>query len=249
MDLATITSDNFNERFIISEIIKNSVFYPAAGIDGSAIECLSNQYCSFVHVDYSTPREVVEPGMRNHFAGVGYDLIGIKHVSRDELTPNGFNPRDFVKNEHERTRLEADFIRDRFNHRNFTPFALWAVYELNPLKTGKTEGKASRFSLLHIGGEACATLEAIYLNNRINPKCVAIISPGEGYGDNWTVFRSPEFRLYQTLHFNTTNNNANMPSELLTNMSLSDDESCFWPNFNFQDRYFADGWLRKYSRI
>ena len=37
-------------------------------------------------------------------------------------------------------------------------------------KTGKTEGKASRFSLLHIGGEACATFEAIYLSNKINPK-------------------------------------------------------------------------------
>jgi hypothetical protein len=102
---------------------------------------------------------------------------------------------------------------------------------------------------MHIGGEACATFEAIYLSNKVNPKCIAIISPGEGYGDNWTIFRDPEFRLYQTLHFNKINNNANMPSELLTNMALSDDDNCFWPNYNYQSRCFADGWLRKYSRI
>ncbi len=40
-----------------------------------------------------------------------------------------------------------------------------------------------------------------------------------------------------------------MPTELLTNMALSDDEICFWPNFNYLGRCFADGWLRKYSRI
>jgi len=244
-----ITKENFQSMFNLRDILEESVFYPAAGIDGSDIECLSNQYCSFIHVDYSTPRDVVEPGMRHHFAGVGYDLIGLKYISKDELTPNGFSPRNFVMNEHERARLEMDFIRDRFDCRNFTPFALWAVYELNPSKTVKTEGKASRFSLMHIGGEACATFEAIYLSNKINPKCIAIISPGEGYGDNWTIFRDPEFRLYQTLYFNTINNQANMPTELLTNMALSDDEICFWPNFNYQGRYFADGWLRKYSRI
>lgn len=244
-----ITKENFQSMFNLKDILRESVFYPASGIDGSDIECLSNQYCSFIHVDYSTPSDVIETGMRHHFVGVGYDLIGLKYVTMDELTPNGFRPRNFVINEHENARLKMDFIKDRFYHKNFTPFAIWAVYELNPSKTGKTEGKANRFSLLHIGGEACATFEAIYLNNKINPKCIAIISPGEGYGDNWTIFRDPDYRLYQILHFNATNNNANMPSQLLTNMMISDIDNCFWPNYIYQSRCFANGGLIKYSRI
>jgi hypothetical protein len=244
-----ITKENFQSMFNLKDILEDSVFYPAAGIDASDIECLSNQYCSFIHVDYSTPRDVVEPGMKHHFEGVGYDLIGLKQVSEKELTPNGFTPRNFAINEHERSRLEMEFINDRFRCRNFTPFALWAVYELNPLKTGKSQGKSNRFSLLHIGGEACATFEAIYISNKINPRCISIISPGEGFGDNWTIFRDPNFRLYQNLLFNTVNNNAIMPDALLTNMALSDNEDCFWPDYNYQDRCFANGWQRRFSRI
>jgi hypothetical protein len=243
-----ITQDNFNVSFNIVDILTDSVFYPAAGVDARDIECLSNLSNSFVHVDYSTPMEVIESSMRNHFAGLGYELIGLKHVSRLELTTNGFQPQKFIFNDHEKERLEMDFINDRFYFRNFIPFAIWAVYELNPNKTGLTRGKIKRFSLLHIGGEACETLEAIYIGNKINPRAVSIISPGEGYGDNWTIFRDPEFRLYQNLIYNSRINNIAMPEFLLTNMALSEKEPCFWPEYIFQNRIYSDGWLQRYSR-
>jgi hypothetical protein len=243
-----ITRENFQSMFNLKDILDESVFYPAAGIDASDIECLSNQYSSFIHVDYSTPRDVIEPGMRNHFEGVGYDLIGIKHVSREELTPMGFMPNNFTLNDHERQRLEMSFINDRFNYRNFTPFALWAVYELNPTKAEMKQDIAKRFSLLHIGGEACATFEALYIQNKINPTAIAIISPGEGYGDNWTIFINPQFRLYQNLSFNSQNNNAKMPNVLLTNMEISDDDVCFWPEFRYYSKIKCNGWQRIYKR-
>ena len=243
-----ITNQNFQSMFNLKDILDESVYYPAAGIDASDIECLSSHYNSFIHVDYSTPRDVVEPGMRSHFESVGYDLIGIKHVSKEELNPMGFITNKFALNDHESQRLEENFIRDRFKYRNFTCFALWAVYELNPKKTGKTQGKAKRFSLLHIGGEACATFEAIYIQNKINPSAIAIISPGEGYGDNWTIFRDPQFRLYQNILFNSQNNETIMPNILLTNMALSDDEVCFWPDYQYYSRIYSNGWQRIYKR-
>jgi hypothetical protein len=247
-DIDKITQDNFHSMFNLRDILEDSVFYPASGIDGSAIECLSRQYRSFIHVDYSTPMVVVEQAMRSHFSGVGYELIGIKHISREELTPNGFSPPNFVLNEHEINRLERKFISDLFYCRNFIPFSLWAVYELNPSNTGSTYGKVNRFSLLHIGGEACATFDALYTNNRMNPSGVAIICPGEGYGDNWTVFRDPAFRLYQSIECNSLTNNVMMPNVLLTNM-LYDDEDCFWPEYLFKSKCYADYGLRIYSRI
>lgn len=229
--IENITKENFDSSFNIIDVLSESVFYPASGIDARDIECLSNLSCSFVHVDYSTPKEVVEPSMRHAFEGVGYDLIGFKYVSKAELSPHGFQPRNFTLNNHERERLTIDFIRDRYNCRNFTPYAYWAIYELNPNKTGLTKGKTKRFSLLHIGAEACATFEAIYIGNKINPLAVSILSPGEGYGDNWTKFSDPEFRLYQNLLYNNRTNLAQMPKFLLTDRSILQTESNFWPEY------------------
>lgn len=242
-----ITKENFNESFNIVDIVSDSVFYPASGIDASDIECLSNLSNSFVHVDYSTSEEVVELGLKNHFKGVGYDLIGLKHIPELELFAKGLQPQNIGLNKHEKERLAIDFIHDRYSCRNFIPFAFWAVYELNSNKTALVDGKIKRFSLLHVGGEACATLEALYIGNKINPLAVSIISPGEGYGDNWTAFRDPECRLYQNLIHNYRINNATLPKFLLTNMGLSDAEPCFWPEYIFLNRINSDGGLQLYS--
>lgn len=230
-----INEQNFNDSFDLKDLLIDSVFYPASGIDGKNIEYLSDKANSFVHVDYSTQRHIVEEAMRTNFTRVGYRVVGLNHISKRELTPNGFNFRGFQLNDHERERLKMDFIRRNFNHENFEPFALWAVYELDETLTHKMEGKINRFSLLHIGGEACATFEAIYTNNRINPFGVAIINPGEGYGDNWTLFTDPNFRLYKMLLNNSTHNNQQMPKYILTNLGYTD--VCFWPNYNQVDTY------------
>ena len=243
-----ITQENFNESFNIEDILTDSVFYPASGIDGKDIECRSIISNSFVHVDYSTPKEVIKQGMQHHFQRLGYDLIGFKHVSELELTPNGFVPQNFRLNSHEQERLQSESIRDSFNSKNFIPFAFWAVYELKSNKTGSIAGKRNRFSLLHIGGEACATFEAVYIGNKINPLVISIINSSKGSGDNWTIFTNPEFRLYQNLVHNHKINNAEMPKWLLTNMGSSETEPCFWPEYNFADRRFSDIWLQLYRR-
>jgi len=229
-----ITPENFDRSFNLLDILNGSVFYPAAGIDACDIECLANKLNSFVHVDYSVPREVVEQAMEADFQHVGYRKIGLKSITKEELTPQGFKRRNFQLNDHERERLQKQFKSDRFYCRNFTPFALWAVYELDETRTGRTTGKIKRFSLLHIGAEACATFEALYLNNKTNPHCVAIISPAEGFGDNWTKFTDADFRLYQSLKLNYEQNNAPMPQYLLT--SSFRDEGVMWRNYHYTER-------------
>ena len=175
-------------------------------------------------------------------------MIGIKQVKKEELTPNGFRPSNISFNDHEKERLQSNQIKDRFNSKDFIPFALWAVYELNPLKTGDIERKAKRFSFLHIGAEACATFEAIYLAHKINPAAVAIINPSEGFGDNWTLFTNPEFRFYNNLKDNANKNGASMPEFLVTNLIGSDDEICFWPDYKFQSSCIASVLLKNYKR-
>ena len=244
-----ITKENFENMFNLNEILVDSVFYPASGIDGSAIKFLSDKFNSFVHVDYSLSMDVIENAVRSNFTAVGYDLIGLKHLSKEELTPKGFRPNNFSLNKHEKQRLEMSFIHERFNCINFNPFALWAVYELNPSKTGKIEGKVERFSLLHIGAEACATFEAIYLSNKINPAAIAIINPGEGYGENWTMFTDPEFRLHKNLILNRDKNSAEMPQILLTNMVRGNENPCFWPKYKFSFQLDHEFRIYDYNNI
>lgn len=226
----TITPENFKKSFNINEILKNSTFYPASGIDATNIEGLSAYTNSFVHVDYSIPETEVKRALNEDFTAVGYKLIGLKHISEKELTPNGFKPNNFSLQNSEKERL--NFLEQA--KKSQKPFCYWAIYEIDETLTGSTKGKIKKFSLLHLGGEASATFDALYVNNEINPKAIAILNPGEGYGDNWTKFTDLEYRLYRLIQLNSEKNSINQTEYVFTNMTS--EEKCFWPNYELIDK-------------
>lgn len=220
--------------FNIKLFLKNSAFYPASGVDGSHLMALSQQGVeNFIHVDYSMPKEEVQLALSTNFKSLGYQLIKISEVPKSQITPNGFRPiANIPINEHERDRLNrgAD-IRDRFNGVNFTPFALLAEYEL------EGDDNSSKISILHIAGEACATFEATYLTNGINPKAVVIIRPSEGFGDNWTLFTNPDFRLKEMLKLNLHNNQVMPKYLILEGNGDEENPNAFWQDYKFKDKY------------
>lgn len=226
-----------NLDFNLKSFIENSVFYPASGTDFSYISVfLDKGISNFLHVDYSVKKEEILENFKTAFDASKYKLIRISEISKNQITPNGFRPISNIPlNEHENDRLQRlDFVRDNFNGVNFIPFALLVEYEL------QEKAKATKFSILHIGGEACATFEATYLLNGINPRAIVIIRPSEGYGDNWTLFTNPDFRLYKMLEINANKNNQLLPKYLV---QLSDFEmpgeiakSC-WENYQFIERH------------
>ena len=78
-------------------------------------------------------------------------------------------------------------------------------------------------------------------SNKINPHAVVILNPGNGFGgDNWTIFKDKDYRLYQSLLYNNKQNNTPMPKYLLTNTVFND--KCFWPNFRIAERYSRSGY-------
>jgi hypothetical protein len=167
----------------------------------------------------------------------GFNLIGLRHISSEELTPNGFQMHGEPLNEHEINRLNDDFIKRRFRGVEITPFAFWAIYE-------EIAEPNIRFSLLHIGGEACATFDAFYVNNKINPIGVAIFSPSEGYGDNWTLFTNPTFRFYQLIKYNQNVNGAIMSKYLLTDAVYGMES--FWNGYIFYQAFQDNDDQREY---
>jgi hypothetical protein len=225
-----ITEANFKQSFDIHMILKDSVFYPASGVDPRHVECFMPKYNSFVHVDYSISEQQVRDFMQYSFHSLGYRLIGLMNVTRQMITPQGFRPAPLELNEYEKERLQQnDSIRKSFQGIGFRPFALWGLYEKN------TGSNAQRFSLFHIGGEACASFEALYVGHCMNPTGICIISPAEGFGANWTIFRDPGFRLHQLIRNNHLINNIPLPAILLTNMILTKTDPCFWPEYGLPD--------------
>tara|TARA_R110002111_G_scaffold63802_1_gene105205 strand:+ start:88 stop:648 length:561 start_codon:yes stop_codon:yes gene_type:complete len=175
------------------------MFYPASGVDGFDIEHSPLEINSFIHVDYSVQKSIVMKAMREDFKGVGYQLIGIKSIDLEELNVNCLRKSTRHLNQAERTRLEIDFIYNRFNFKNFTPFALWAVYELDQAATNRKCSKRNKFSLLHFGGEACDMFNQLYVVNKLNPIAITLKRTGYGYGDNWTDFNDSESCLNKLL--------------------------------------------------
>lgn len=200
------TKESFGESFGLNEILENSIFYPASGIDTTHIKTLS-ECVSLVHIDYSVPENEVKRDLNEAFRGVRYKLIGLRHIAESELTPNGFAPNNFPLKDSEKDRM--DFMnKAKSTHK---PFCFWAIYEITETLTAITTGKVEKFSLLHIGGEACATFNALYVSNNINPKAVATLIPSEGCGDNWTKFTDPEYRLFRLMQLNSEKNSVNLP--------------------------------------
>lgn len=232
MNLNNITSENFTESFNLKTILASSVFYPASGLDASPIEVFANKYNSFVHVDYSLSCDEVIEALKTNFSPIGYKLIGLKELKREELISDGNVSLNYTFNEHEKQRLVLEHVKEKVYGNN--RFAVWAVYELYPALTHKTEGKTERFSILHIGGEACATFDVLYLGNKTNPKAIAIINPGEGYGDNWTKLSDSGFRFYQSIRKNEDKNDAKMPESILTNVGSDD---WFFGEYSLKEKF------------
>lgn len=73
--------------FPLSGILRDSLYYPSSGLDGVPVKRLAGNILSFIHVDYGYSRdefiaELKETGF------LGYDIVGVREISRHELVPN-----------------------------------------------------------------------------------------------------------------------------------------------------------------
>ena len=137
----------FNNGLIISDfplkdIISESLYYPASGVNGTPIKFLAGNFLSFIYVDYGYEKqeimnEITEP--ENGF--MGYKLLGIKELTKNDLAPNGWQPVMPINLPDEIMRLEK--LRNYIKQ----PFAIWSIFER--LNHYNKEHVPERFSLLH----------------------------------------------------------------------------------------------------
>jgi hypothetical protein len=235
----------------IKNYLVNSAFYPASGCsDGTHLEILTKfGITKFVHVDYSISRYEVKNSLRGDFEAIGYQTEFIKQLSKEELGFNGFEPhRNIPLNIHEQNRIDSmPFIKDKYFGHNFKPFALHTKFKLG--NDGNAGNKVKSFEILHIGGEACAVFDSLYVRNKVNPSAVVLLNCSEGYGDNWTSFSNPEFRLHQMV-----SGIRPKPTFLIENAMdkmKEDAPESSWPHYSFDSQIFdpkREGWVNIFKR-
>ena len=177
--LTTEKIENF--EFPIKEVLSDSLFYPAAGIDGSPIRHWAIGVDSFIYVDALTPKTDYLEKIKNN-AFKGYGLLAHRVLTKSDLSPKGWlplKPKSLETDSY--NKCVADLMSD-----NTGPFAIWAVFERKS-DYSKNIGP-TRFSLLYVRGEACATYQALFVANRLLPRVICLIRPGTGFGGNFSNF-------------------------------------------------------------
>ena len=207
------------------ELLQGSVYYPAAGTDGHAVEMLSPYAPSFVHVDYTYGDSKIRALLQEPQCFAGYELVGLRHVEKDELTPTGWRPSLHAPQGHRALPPSANASNS---------FALWAVFARKSTH-GPRQG-AERFSLIHLHAEEVAAYDALYRSNGAQARFIAIIRPGDGYGDNWTRFKEPGNFLHQLV----MGHPQGPPAYLLYG---GDNTQACWPEFEQvvqESKFFTD---------
>ena len=203
----------------IREILTNSAFYPACGIDGGLVrDCNINRQAwginSFVYSDYALDPDEF---LKNASDFNGYSILAIRDLKLHDLVPNGWNQK-----------LPPGFNITKYNQysHHWRAYAYWLVYERNTEYSA--EHGPMRFSLLYIGGEAVATYQALYCQNQIVPVALALIRPGNGFGLNYTDFNQSEAHL----HWVVQSNLAGMPKFIYNDQSVQ----FYWPEYRIMEQ-------------
>ncbi len=164
----------------LRELLRDSMFYPACGLDGRPVQYFGGADHSFVYVDESWSREDVTTSLDTFR---GYRLLFTKPVEREALGIESF----------ERHAIRLNKSRN-FSTRShpFFNYALWAVFE-------RADGFDSdhgpdRFSLLYIGGEAVSAYWSLYWRHGVAPFAITLIKC-DAFTGNWTSFRDDRAEL------------------------------------------------------
>jgi len=179
-------------------ILRNSLYYPSSGFDGDPIKYLAGNFSSFIYVDYSYTQEEFEAAM-NEQGFDGYDILAIRELKARQLRPPKWHPLALA---------EAEGDPAQFRDPKNAPFYSWVVMQRKndvPSSHGPW-----RFSLLYLCADGVETFQMLYEANKIAPKAVAVIDPGEAFGRNWTNFKKPNQIFARTVLHNPAG-----PPELL----------------------------------
>lgn len=178
--LARVTPETMNhEPFPLHDILRDSLYYPASGLDGDPVKRLAGCVHSFVYVDIDLDRTELERELerrefRDYEGFRGYGIVDRREVTREGLFRYRRPPR--AVREVLARQLGEKWYRELPPRGEASFFCDWFVFE-RQARFGRDYGP-SRFSFLVIRAEAVRTFLKLYMAESIAPEAVAVIQSG-----------------------------------------------------------------------
>jgi hypothetical protein len=206
----------------LGELLDGSLYYPAAGFDGTPVQYCTGDIYSFVYVDYSRPKDLLLEELNSDQNGFkGYKMLSWRGVAMDELVPNGWHP-EILPGPDENPRQHQSLIEE--------PYCIWAIMERSA--DFDEDHGPKRFSLLYLCADGAASYQALYNSNGFVPLILSIIRPGHAFGGNYTDFTNPQGILARSVKANK----KGMPEFLLHEGVRTEGEQlkAIWPDYSFE---------------
>ena len=202
--LQAVLCGRMNRRVPLRNILYDSLFYPACGLNGTPVKYLGGNIHSFIYADYGVSRSMFLKNL--HGTGrdcgfKGYRLVRQMDLHRDQLVPRGWIPPLVPEPSFDTVRLNAV-------EASADPFCHWSVWR-RKRNLSHSHGPEA-FSFLFVCGEMSAVYQGLYTNNGMKPKVLAIIQPG-CMGGEWENPESDDSFFRKVVRANP----AGMPEYLL----------------------------------
>jgi hypothetical protein len=203
--------DVLHQPVPFSQLLEESVYYPACYTDGDPVKYLSRLSRSFVYVDYDYGYDEM---MRDfeHSGFHGYRMLAGRYVEKSEITPNGFHPHVLPSASDGDRSLQFQDGKPLKE-----PFAYWSIWQRRE-GYGEDHGPMC-FSLFNMCGEGAACYDALYYTWETTPLIMCIIAPGK----NWTTFRDSGNILHRVVKANPNGVHKYM---------LVDKREGYWPEYS-----------------
>lgn len=175
----------------LKDVLGDSCFYPASGLDASPIIIANGFVHSFVFVDYGIKREdylreLREVGFR------GYGLLFDRNIEKNEIVPD-----DWISSKPMSFDEPNGYNRLIAAQRDCAPFAHWSIWRRRESYDDRIGPPI--FSLFFLAGEGVAAFQYLYALSGIVPAICAIIQPGHAFGNNWTNFFRAEGLFWKSV--------------------------------------------------
>jgi hypothetical protein len=207
-------------QFNLQNILLDSLYYPACGLDGIPVRYFMGNVYSFIYVDYGISEEDFKKKIAKKNAFRGYKIIFKESISKSQLVNGANNYSEQI----DFSGFISDSPKESLRKRIQKPYCCWVIFER--LKNYTDEHNPKRFSLLYLSSEGVSAYHALYVNNDIAPKILCIINPGHAFGYNWTNFTDRNKPLARTV-FSMENNSP----KYLINGGFKNIET-IWPEYN-----------------
>ena len=202
--LVYIVKDPDTALFHLKSILKDSLYYPASGLNGTPIKYLAGNVFSFIYADYGITKHQFLRNLNGNGEECGfknYHSVLQKEIFRDDIVPAGWMPNIIPTDEKQiKNLLRSEQRAETFGH--------WSVWQRN--ETAESDVGPEVFSFFFLAGEMSAVYQGLYCRNNISPKILTIIQPG-AMGGEWECVTSNNSFFKKVVKSNL----AGMPEYLL----------------------------------